>query len=293
MTLAVHLAAPDWLRQLEGGPAEVLWNLRGIAKGWRDHPRSMDFLRPDSPNFAWKHLQTRIYFEALASELPGPEEGPLHILDAACGIGRMLVPLAGAGHQLTGVDACLESLQAAAAHASGLATQVQLTWDDIATTPLAADTFDRVLALELLCYLPNPSSTLARLAAALKPGGTLIASVEAWPGALLSWPERPPPSTVAKGCVERNFSAEDDLWVHPMEASELAAILQSADLEVLRLEPVHFFADGPLADHVDLDRLGQAVYDDQLIEWERGLRADPALAGLSRAWLTVARKKDL
>jgi len=306
MSIPIALTAPQWLRQLKGGPTEVLWNLHGLEKGWRDYPGGMDFLALDSPNFAWKRLQTRIYLDALRDELPSGEARPLRILDAACGIGRMLLPLAEAGHELQGVDACRESLEAAARHLeteaqrsesdpespADLARRVQLTWDDIDSCPLPNEYFDRVLALELLCYLPGPTATVARLAAALKPGGILIASVEAWPGALLSWPPGLTASELAKGCLDRKFSIEDDLWVHPMEAGELAAILQSAGLEVLRIEPVHFFADGPLGDHVDLDRLGQDVYDDQLIELERGLRADPALQGLSRAWLAVARKKD-
>lgn len=292
-SLPIRRAAPEWLRQLDGGSSEVLWNLRGLTRGWREYPSGMDFLHPDSPNFSWKALQTQIYFNALTTEFPlGQGSRPLQILDAACGIGRMLVPLARAGHYVQGVDACIESIEAAARHAERLGNHVELTWDDINTTPLVPNQFDRILALELLCYLPDPTSTLRHITASLKPGGTLVASVEAWPGALLSWPDRPRPAELARVFEERVFSIPDDLWVHPMPADEFTAILQSADLEIQRMEPIHFFADGPLADLVDLDKVGDSVYDDQLIEWERDLRTDPVLGGLSRAWLAVARKRE-
>ena len=57
------------------------------------------------------------------------------------------------------------------------------------------------------------------------------------------------------------------------------------------LEPVHFFADGPRGEEVNLDRLGNAVYDEQLMCRERELRADPAMRDCSRAWLAIAREQ--
>ena len=69
MNAAIRLSPPEWLRELAEGPKEVLWNLRGMAAGWREYPEGMDFLAPDSPNFAWKALQTRIYLEATEREL--------------------------------------------------------------------------------------------------------------------------------------------------------------------------------------------------------------------------------
>jgi len=260
----------------------------------------MDFLAPSSPNFLWKALQTEIYFDALAEELLATVSEPLHILDAACGIGRMSVPLATAGHRIQGLDASRESLEAAARHIEhasldvpGLLDRVQLSWDDVATAEFPPDTFDRILALELLCYLNNPWETAERLAASLRPGGLLIASVEAWPGALLSWPDRPSGAALSRLFLDRSYGIPEDLWVHPMEADELAAILTGAGLELVRLDPLHFFADGPLSDQVEIDRLGETTYVQRLIGMERGLRENPELQGLSRAWLAVARKKEL
>jgi SAM-dependent methyltransferase len=298
MTCSLRLSPPDWLRDLNDGPKEVRWNLQGMAAAWKSHPNSMDFLSPSSPNFLWKALQTDIYFDALAEELSTSGDESLNILDAACGIGRMSVPLATAGHFVQGLDASRQSLEAAARHIERAALEVpevldrvQLSWDDIATADLPTSSFDRVLALELLCYLNNPQVTAKRLAASLRPGGLLIASVEAWPGALLSWPERPTGAPLARLIFDRNYAVPGDLWVHPMEADELVAILSSVGLELLRLEPLHFFADGPLSDQVEIDKLGETTYGERLIELERGLRASPELHGLSRAWLAVARKK--
>ena len=59
-------------------------------------------------------------------------------------------------------------------------------WGDIDSCEALEGPFERIVALELLCYLPDPQSTARRLASMLAPGGSLIVSVEAWPGALLT-----------------------------------------------------------------------------------------------------------
>ena len=299
MSVASEWNPPEWLGRLDEGPDEVLWNLQGMRRGWQDYPGGMDFLDPDSPNYHWKAFQTRLYTEALGEALCLESDSALEVLDAACGIGRFLLPLARAGHSILGVDACRPSLEAALRHLDAavasepeLTDRVRLRWDDIDTTELPEEHFDLVLALELLCYLPEPDKTARRLASTLRPGGRLILSVEAWPGALLSARDSLTPRELALACVERKLSLPGEYWVHPMEPDELAAILDRVGLELLQLDGIHFFADGPLADQVVLKQVGDPDYDRELFGLEEALRADPAFNGLSRAWLAVAQKRD-
>ena len=133
------------LRTLRGPPEPSLWNLQGMAQGWHDYPEGMDFLAADSPNRPWKAFQTAVYMDLLREHgvFEGTQE--LHILDAACGIGRLTLPLLEQGHRVLGVDACRPSLEAAGRHIAGasdsatdLSSRVELRWADVRSVQLEA-----------------------------------------------------------------------------------------------------------------------------------------------------------
>jgi 2-polyprenyl-3-methyl-5-hydroxy-6-metoxy-1,4-benzoquinol methylase len=293
---SIERAAPAWVRELEAGPEPVLWNLRGMAQGWRDWPDAMDFLDPASSNHAFKTLESELYLEAAPALRP---DRPVRVLDAACGIGRFSVPLAESGCEVVALDACLPSLEAASRHLDeaarrdpGVAERVRLVWDDVDTTEAIEGPFDLVLALELLCYLPDPTATARRLAAQLAPGGHLVVSVEAWPGALLADPAGLTVEGLATALRDRQLAVPDERWVRPIDAAGLAAILRGAGLEVVSLEGTHYLPDGPLMPLLDLDRLPDPGYRKQVVDLERLLRDEPGLAPLPRAWVAVARLEE-
>jgi SAM-dependent methyltransferase len=102
------------------------------------------------------------------------------VLEVACGSGRVLVPLAQAGHRVTGVDAsphmlavAREKLAAASPAAQANASLVQ---DDMRSFELD-ERFDlAVIAVKSFAYLTERAGqerTLARVAAHLRPGGLL------------------------------------------------------------------------------------------------------------------------
>lgn len=280
--------APDWLRRLHDGDAsgaepEVAANLQGLLRGWREWADAMDFLHPDSPNFAWKQLETRLYEATWGDAL----EGQLDVLDAACGSGRMLHPLAQAGHRVVGVDACLPSLEAAEAHLDGL--PVELHWHDVRAWQTERR-FDRVLALELLCYLPDPVAAARHLTTMLRPGGLLICSVEAWPGALLADSADLDLDALDRALATRVLEVPDERWVRASGSDDLAAILRAAGLDVLSVRGTHYLPDGPLSALMEPERCGDEGYIGQVIDLERRLRSDPSLSALPRAWLALARR---
>ncbi len=286
--MTFHQTPPDWLRRLhDGDPSgadpEVAWNLLGLLRGWREWPEAMDFLAPESPNHTWKQLETRLYAAIWGDALAGK----LDILDAACGSGRMLLPLAEAGHRVVGVDACRPSLEAAAKHLGEL--PVELHWHDVRAWQ-TEQRFDRILALELLCYLPEPAAAAAHLASMLRPGGVLICSVEAWPGALLADSSDLDLEALEAGLDSHILQVSGERWVRASGTGDLAAILRSAGLDVLSVEGTHYLPDGPLAGLVEPERCGEAEYADRVLDLERRLRSDPSLSALPRAWLALARR---
>jgi 2-polyprenyl-3-methyl-5-hydroxy-6-metoxy-1,4-benzoquinol methylase len=225
----------------------------------------------------------------------------LRCLDAACGIGRFLLPLAKSGHEVVGVDACEPSLRAARRHidhaveAGQIAehSQPQLHWDDVEELNCLSGQkpFDIVLALELLCYLHDPRSVAERLAQRLKPGGHLIVSVEAWPGALLCDPEAlREPAQLQRALEEGVLAVQGDRWLRAVDAAELASILRHSGLEVLWIEGTHYLPDGPLAACLDLERLTDPSYVDSIVALEQFCSNDRRMNMLPRALLAVATK---
>ena len=301
-----HDAPPQWIRDLPTLPSWVAerpaapWNLCGMLKAWRDYPLAMDFLDPSSSNFHYKALQTRLYREQIADLLDSTDE-PLRCLDAACGIGRFLLPLAESGHEVVGVDACQPSLHAAERHIDqaiqdgrvAAHNRPLLHWDDVEELSCLSGQgpFDLILALELLCYLHDPRSVATLLAQRLKPGGHLIVSVEAWPGALLCDPEAiSEPAQLQRALEEGVLAVQGDRWLQAVDAAELESILHASGLEVLWIKGTHYLPDGPLAACLDLEQLSDPSYVDSIVALERYCSNDRRMNMLPRALLAVATK---
>ncbi len=293
-------AAPPWLERLDDDdavahvPDAVVWNLRGMHAWWREYPGSMDFLDAAADNHALKALQTRLYRDALGRALPSPGDAPLRILDAACGIGRFAVPFARDGHVVHGIDACLPSLEAAARHGAGVPS-LRLHWGDVRALDDLDDAFpaasyDLVLAFELLCYLPDPVATAALLASRLAPGGLLVASIEAWPGALVSDPSGISVDALPDVLRSRVLAERNQRWVRACDRREAAAIVRGAGLEPAMIVGTHWIPDGPLAALLEYDRIGEPDYDAAICSSERGLRDDETMGPLPRAWLMTGRR---
>ncbi len=109
------------------------------------------------------------------------------VLELASGSGRLTVPLAHAGHDVTGVDldpAMLERARSAADQAGrDVANRVRLVRDDARTVRLeGAGTYDLALiplnSIFLMGSRADQAAAVATLAAHLAPGG--LAMVDAW-----------------------------------------------------------------------------------------------------------------
>jgi SAM-dependent methyltransferase len=102
------------------------------------------------------------------------------VLEVACGSGRVLVPLAQAGHRVVGVDASphmlartRDKLEAAGLGESG---RVRLIQADMRAFALGEELDLAVLAVKSFAYLitrADQQRTLAAIAAHLRPGGLL------------------------------------------------------------------------------------------------------------------------
>ena len=114
-------------------------------------------------------LQYSRWHDFLLSRLDLPPQG--HVLDMATGTGALAVRLAGLdGLRVTGADITRPMLLQTAARSGGRVDLVECTAE---APPFADGAFDAVIFSYLLRYVADVPATLAELARALKPGGTM------------------------------------------------------------------------------------------------------------------------
>jgi ubiquinone/menaquinone biosynthesis C-methylase UbiE len=103
--------------------------------------------------------------------LPANGKG-LRVLDVGCGTGHQLARLRERGFDVTGVDGSAEML----AHARQRNLGVALHLADVEALPFADGSFDVVISIEVLRYLPDETAAIGELARVLRPGGTCLAT---------------------------------------------------------------------------------------------------------------------
>ena len=98
------------------------------------------------------------------------------VLDVGCGDAEMVLRLAAAGHEVTGVEKSAGMLTTAAEHlasAPDLAERVTLTEGDVYSLPFDDASFDAVCCHGVVMYLPDSVAPVAHLARLVAAGGVL------------------------------------------------------------------------------------------------------------------------
>lgn len=100
----------------------------------------------------------------------------LRVLDIGCGGGLLSEPLARLGGDIIGADASATNIEIAKLHAAetGLAIDYRATTAEALAE--AGETFDIVLALEIVEHVPDMAAFVAICASMLRPGGLMVVS---------------------------------------------------------------------------------------------------------------------
>jgi len=115
---------------------------------------------------------SRRRLEALLDRLVPAKGDGLRLLDVGCGTGHHLARTRGRGFAVAGVDGSEEMLEQAARACPG----AELHRSDVEALPFPPGTFDVVLSIEVLRYLPDARACLGELARVTRIGGTCLAT---------------------------------------------------------------------------------------------------------------------
>jgi arsenite methyltransferase len=171
---------------------------------------------------------------ALVGEALGAEPGE-RILDAGCGPGFYMSELLdqiGPDGFVMGVDASPQMLAVAARRCEGH-ENVGFAEANVTALPVAEGSFDRVLSVQVLEYVPDTLSALRELHRALRPGGRALVFDVDW--TTVSW------HSPGSDRTERVLRAWDEHLAHPALPRTLAAQLRSVGFADVRAEG-HVFA---------------------------------------------------
>lgn len=152
-------------------------------------------------------------------------------LDVGCGAGLLCEPLARLGAAVTGVDAAVENIAAAKAHAAQSGLDIDYRAGELAEQNLGQ--FDLVSSMEVIEHVTDPAGFVGGLAARLKPDGLLI----------MSTPNRTTASKLllieaAERLGQVPRGTHD--WDKFLTPEELTALLTDAGLEVVAIEGIAF-----------------------------------------------------
>ena len=264
-----------------------LWNLVAAEQEWALYGDACDPLSPHAPERALKALQRDIYLGVWAEALEAIPTTAA-VLVAGGGTGRFAQVLQARGYGVELVDASPEAVARARSHL-GAAALVRVG-DVSAPGVLARGAYDLVLAVEVPCYATEPAAVMQALAAALRPGGTLLYSVEARPGALLADRDLASPAA-ALAVLERGVvTLPGHKHVTYYARDEAAELAKAAGLTVIGVHGVCYVPDGPLGALVDAARLHDPEHAAELLAVEYACREHPALRELPRAWAVIAKR---
>lgn len=170
------------------------------------------------------------------------------LLDCGCGDGRFLAAIArrlDRPARLVGSDLSERILATAKQTVAREAADapVDFVRANAEALPFSAESFDRVLSVQVIEHLLDPRRGITEMARVLRPGGTLVISTDN-AGNYISRVLNLPRATATRVLGVRGSHAKVDFPHVTFTRAELRELLSHAGLELVRLETFRVHLDG-------------------------------------------------
>ncbi len=269
-----------------------LWNVLAYEIEWFRYRDYFEFLDPSAPNHRLKRLEHRLYMRQFEGHLERELRPGSRILDAGGGVGRFSSELLRKGYEVVLVDASERALRIALRHfvREGFRNYSLYLGDVRNLGAFPDDSFDAVLAMELLCYCTRPEEALREIMRVVVPGGWMFLSVEGKYGSLLT-DTKIGLHEFDPVLRENLLHRENDVFVHYYTEPEFRSLLTSLGVSVLEVLGSHYVPDGVFHRFVEGTGNWTDEEETRLLEIEDRCGRDPVLKPLARAWTAICRNK--
>jgi len=119
-------------------------------------------------------LVDRLQVEFIAEEIECLKKEDFKVLEAGCGTGRILIPLAEKGINIYGVDPAINMLAVLKNKIGNKNLAVELKEGDIENIPYPDNTFDVVYTMHVLMHMSIHKKAISEMYRILKPRGKMI-----------------------------------------------------------------------------------------------------------------------
>ena len=157
---------------------------------------------------------------------PRPFEG-LRMLDIGCGAGLLSDPMARLGAQVVGADAAPKNIEVARLHADQVGLDIDYRAETAEALLAAGESFDAVLAMEIVEHVAEPPAFVQACHDLLRPGGVLVMST------LNRTARSFAAAIVGAEWVMRWLPKGTHEWSRFITPEELAAMMQASGLKVV------------------------------------------------------------
>ena len=157
---------------------------------------------------------------------PRPFEG-LRLLDIGCGGGLLSEPMARLGAQVVGADAAPKNIEVARLHAGQVGLDIDYRAETAEALLAAGESFDAVLAMEIVEHVAEPPAFVQACHDLLRPGGVLVMST------LNRTARSFAAAIVGAEWVMRWLPKGTHEWSRFITPEELAAMMQASGLKVV------------------------------------------------------------
>ena len=157
---------------------------------------------------------------------PRPFEG-LRLLDIGCGGGLLSEPMARLGTTVIGADAARKNIEVARLHAQQVGLEIDYRAETAEALLAAGESFDAVLAMEIVEHVAEPPAFVQACHDLLRPGGVLVMST------LNRTARSFAAAIVGAEWVMRWLPKGTHEWSRFITPEELAAMMQASGLKVV------------------------------------------------------------